>query len=114
MAREETQMAIVKASCPTCGDVEMTTADVAVQLCSTTNQGSYSFRCPECRLIVSKPADARVVSLLAASGVRRSVWEMPAELEEAHTGAPITYDDLLEFHFQLQQVGWFERVRAET
>jgi predicted RNA-binding Zn-ribbon protein involved in translation (DUF1610 family) len=107
-------MAIVKASCPSCGDVEMTTADVAVQLCTTTDKGSYSFRCPACRMLVSKPAEPRVVKLLASSGVRMTVWQMPAELEEDHSGEPVSYDDLLEFHFQLQQGGWFEAVRASV
>src|SRR5947199_4226884 len=106
----EIQVATIRASCPTCGDVELTTRDVGVQVCSTNNQGSYSFRCPHCRLAVSKPAEARIVDLLVSSGVRLTVWHMPAELEEPRAGAPISYDDLLEFHFQLQQEGWFERL----
>ena len=105
-------MATIRASCPTCGDVELTTRDVNVQVCSTNNQGSYSFRCPDCRMAVSKPAESRIVDLLVSSGVRLSVWHMPAELDEAKSGEPINYDDLLNFHFELQREGWLDRLTA--
>jgi len=107
---KEAWVATIKASCPTCGDVELTTRDVQVRLCSTTNEGSYAFRCPACRMAVSKPAEPRVVDVLVASGVRLSVWQLPAELDEVHSGAPITYDDLLQFHFELKGDDWFERL----
>jgi predicted RNA-binding Zn-ribbon protein involved in translation (DUF1610 family) len=95
-------MATIRASCPACGDVELTTRDVRVLLCSTTYESSYAFQCPKCRVAVSKPAEARVVDVLLASGISLSVWHMPAELDEAKSGPAITYDDLLEFHFQLR------------
>lgn len=105
-------MATIRASCPTCGDVELTTRDVRVLVCSTTNEGSYAFRCPACRLQVAKPAESRIVDVLVSSGVRLSVWHLPAELEEPKSGPAITYDDLLEFHFELQQEDWLARVTA--
>ena len=92
----------------------MTTRDVSVQVCSSTNEGAYSFLCPDCHLAVSKPAEPRIVDLLVSSGVRLSVWHLPAELEETHEGPPVNYDDLLEFHFALQQEGWFERLTTLT
>lgn len=94
-------MAMIRASCPTCGDVELTTRDVRVLLCSTTYESTYAFQCPSCRVSVSKPAEARVVDVLLASGISLSVWHMPAELDEPKSGPRITYDDLLEFHFEL-------------
>lgn len=106
----ETLVATIRASCPGCGDVELTTRDVRVLLCSTTNEGSYAFRCPACRLAVSKPAEPRVVDVLVSSGVRLSVWHLPAELDEPKVGDPINYDDLLAFHEELQQDGWLDRV----
>lgn len=106
----ETAVATIRASCPTCGDVELTTGDVRVLLCSTTNEGSYAFRCPGCRVAVSKPAEPRVVDVLVSSGVRLSVWHLPAELDELKSGEPINYDDLLAFHEELQQDDWLDRV----
>ena len=111
---EGVQVATIRASCPTCGDVELTTADVQVRVCSTTNEGAYLFACPVCRMAVTKPADQRIVDLLLASGVRLNVWQLPAELEEPRSGPPISYDDLLEFHFELQQEGWFERMATKS
>ena len=88
----------------------MTIRDVRARLCSTTNEGSYSFRCPQCRLLVSKVIDPSVVDVLVLAGVRIEVWAMPAELDEPHVGDPISYDDLLEFHFELQRGDWSERL----
>ena len=110
--RRETLVATIRASCPTCGDVELTSRDVSVQVCASNNQGSYAFQCPECQIAVSKLAEQRIVDLLVSSGVQLSVWSLPAELNEPRTGAPISYDDLLEFHYILQDEGWFEKVTA--
>jgi hypothetical protein len=110
--RREIPVATIRASCPTCGDVELTSRQVWVRVCSADSQGSYVFRCPVCSLSVSKLADPKIVDLLVTSGVRLVVWHLPAELDEPHPGPPITYDDLLEFHYLLQQDGWFERLAS--
>lgn len=96
-------MAVIRASCPDCGDVELTTDQVRVVLCSTNNQGSYTFQCPSCLLVVNKAAQSRVVDILLASGVALAIWRMPAELDEPRTGPPISHDDLLAFHFDLER-----------
>src|SRR5207244_981247 len=75
-------MATIRANCPDCGDVDLTTRDVEVHVCSSTNQGSYSFLCPSCRLAVSKLAEEQIVDLLISNGVRLAVWELPAEMAE--------------------------------
>jgi len=106
----EFPVATIRASCPTCGDVELTSREVTVRVCAADNQGSYAFRCPACELAVSKPADSKIVDLLVSSGVRLAVWHLPAELNEYHDGPPISYDDLLEFHYAIQRDGWFERL----
>ena len=103
-------MAWIRASCPTCGDVELSTAEVRVLMCSSTSEGSYVFRCPTCEMAVSKPADANVVEVLVASGVRLSTWHLPAELDEEHDGPAIGYDDILDFHFGLQRDDWVDEL----
>jgi hypothetical protein len=105
-------VATVRASCPGCGDVELTTREVQVQVCSATEEGTYSFVCPSCRLIVNKPAEPRVIELLVSAGVKVVSWDLPAELSEAKSGPPISYDDLLAFHFELSSDDWFEQVIA--
>src|SRR5215212_3584968 len=95
-------MATIRASCFDCGDVELTTSDVHVRVCTADNQGTYSFRCPVCAMTVVKPAEPRTVDLLVASGVAYSTWSPPLELVEPRgQGAPFTHDDLLDFHQML-------------
>ena len=106
-------MATIRASCPTCGDVELTTADVQVRVCSSTDEGAYLFGCPICRMTVTKPADQRIIDLLLASGVRLRRVAAARRAREPRNGPPISYDDLLEFHFELQQEGWFERMATK-
>lgn len=82
-------------------------------MCADTSEASYAFRCPECRLMVAKPTEPRVVDVLVTSGVALRVWQLPAELDEVRQGPPLTWDDLLEFHFLLGQSDWFERATSE-
>lgn len=104
-------MATIRASCPDCGDIELTTRDVAVRVCAADNRGSYSFRCPDCRLAVAKDAAPRIVELLVSSGVKMTMWELPAELFEQKLGEVINHDDLLDFHQILHgDDGWFDKV----
>jgi hypothetical protein len=105
-------VATVRASCSGCGDVELTTREVQVQVCTATDEGTYSFVCPSCRLIVNKPAEQRVIELLVSAGVKVVNWDLPAELSEAKSGPAISYDDLLAFHFELSTEGWLEHVIA--
>jgi hypothetical protein len=92
-------MATIRASCTECGDVELTTAEVKVRVCTADNQGTYSFRCPMCTMTVVKSAEPRTVDLLVASGVAYSTWSPPLELSEPRGGGqPFTHDDLLDFH----------------
>ena len=100
-------MATIRASCPDCGDVELTTRDMTVRVCAEDSRGSYAFRCPECDMTVSKSAEQRIVDLLVSSGVRVETWNLPLELRERPVGEPLTHDDLLSFHELLQDDGWF-------
>jgi hypothetical protein len=51
-----------------------------------------------------------VVELLVSAGVKVVNWDLPAELSESKMGPPISYDDLLAFHFELDSEGWLEHV----
>ena len=106
-------MATIRATCGDCGDVEMTSRDVWVRVCDDDQTATYAFRCPVCLLVVVKPAEAKVVDLLVASGVPCSTWRLPAELREVHHGEPINHDDLLDFHRLLSDDSWFQRLVEE-
>ena len=94
-------MTTIKASCPTCGEVELTPADVSLMVCSHAPMSYYAFCCPTCREEVRKPADDHVVSLLVSGGVPASVWDLPGEALELHDGPRLSYDDLLDFALHL-------------
>lgn len=91
-------MATIRASCENCGDVQLTTADVTVRMCTSTDEGEYRFECPTCSDLVVRHAEQRTIDLLLAAGVEFVTWALPAELFENHDGAPITHDDLIDFH----------------
>ena len=102
----------IRASCQTCGDVELTVGDVHVRVCTHDNSGTYHFVCPECEQAVVKTAEARVIDLLVASGVEMSTWDLPAEIFEPRTGAPFSHDDLIDFHHLLETDDWFDSLVA--
>jgi hypothetical protein len=94
-------MTTIKATCPLCGEVELTPADVSLMVCTTAPLSYYSFTCTTCLDEVRKPADDHVVSLLVSGGVPAKVWDLPAEAVEPRTGPRLSYDDLLDFALQL-------------
>jgi len=104
----------IRANCPTCGDGQLTPDDLTVRVCADDERGSYCFQCPECSAAVAKEASRRIVDLLVSSGVRMQVWRLPAELTEARVGAPLTPDDLLDFHLLLEGGDWYEQLAAEV
>ena len=94
-------MTTIKASCPGCGEVELTSDDIRLRVCSHGALSYYTFTCPACVQEVRKPADDHIVSLLMSGGVEAEVWEVPAEALEPKSGSALTYDDLLDFLLQL-------------
>jgi len=74
---------------------------------SHVGTGSYRFVCPACLEPVEKRADQKVVDLLRSVGVRFADGEtgtLPfhGPADQRFDGPPFTYDDLLAFHFLLE------------
>ncbi|MFN2389185.1 MAG: hypothetical protein ABR575_06205 [Actinomycetota bacterium] len=103
-------MVTIKATCPTCGEVALTADDIVLRIAALSPSNSYCFSCPECRTVVQKPADERVVRLLLSGGVTPLLIQVPAEALERPAGPPINHDDLLSFHELLQGDDWFEQL----
>ncbi len=106
-------MTTIKASCPSCGEVELTPADVSLMVCSHAPLSYYAFTCPDCTEEVRKPADDHVVSLLVSGGVPATVWDVPAEALEPRTGPALTYDDLLDLALKLASTDLLAPVAAD-
>ena len=86
-------------------------------------EGSYRFVCPQCMDNVEKRADRKIVALLVSAGVDvdASGAEAPeaqselfddeiASLERRPDGPPFTIDDVIRFHFQLQDERFVEQL----
>lgn len=90
-------MTTIKASCPSCGDVELTPSQVRLVVCSVKAWSYYAFVCTTCLEEIRKPAGRDVVALLISGGVVAEPWTVPAEALEEHSGPVLSYDDVLDF-----------------
>ena len=107
-------MALIRATCSDCGDVELRSCDLRVRTCSDTDEATYLFRCPVCRMIEVRPAESHVVDVLLAAGVDSESWRLPAELNERKGGEAISHDDVLDFHDLLSTPDWFVTLATMT
>ena len=105
-------MATVRATCPDCGDIEISSIEVKARVCVEDSAGSYSFVCPLCARATSKPAEGRVIQLLVGAGTPLTMWRRPAELNEAHHGPSFTIRDVESFHRLLDTDHWFSRLAS--
>ena len=91
--------AIVEVSCPFCGPVELPAAAVSVGVDPDgSSRGLCEFTCPFCSRPGVLATDRMAADALLEEGARPFAGPAPFELLEVHEGAPITYDDVLEFH----------------
>lgn len=95
-------MTTIKASCPCCGDVDLTPAQVRLVVCTVADWSFYAFTCSGCQDEIRKPAGPDVVQLLKTGGVLVEPWVVPAEALEAHDGPSIGWDDVLDFALWLE------------
>lgn len=105
-------MTTIKATCPACGEVELTSEDIELLVCAGTPMSYYAFACPSCADRVRKPADDHIVSLLISGGVQPRTWDVPAEALEVHSGPQLGYDDLLDFALRLGMTDDIARLAA--
>jgi len=98
----------IRATCPHCGEVDITPEAILLSLGHPAGIGSYRFSCPECLDTVEKPADRKVMALLLSAGVElddalEAPFEDASGWPERHPGGPpFTVDDLIAFRTLLQ------------
>jgi hypothetical protein len=104
-------MTLIRTTCPRCGEVEMGADAIRLSVRHPSGDGRYRFKCPRCEEAVEKRADRDVVALLLSAGVeaggRGEAFPETETLPGIETlssppARPFTPDDLLEFHFLLQ------------
>ena len=96
-------MTTIRTTCKRCGDVELTTADIGLELAADDSTGNYRFACPTCGSVQRKPASHRVVSILLATGV---------DYEIVPTLGSITEGEIAEFARALDDGGWHTELTA--
>ncbi len=101
----------------------MGTAEISLRLSGDGGTADYAFTCPECRAQVRKQANRKTVALLVAAGVEvdrlqggsraaePSSPELPVADRSPIPDAPkLTIDDLIAFHFVLEDETAIERL----
>ena len=87
-------------------------------------EGTYKFVCPQCMDSVEKRADRKIVALLVSAGVDVDAAKAGAvaqselfddevaSLERRPEGPAFTIDDVIRFHFQLQDDRFLEELTS--
>ena len=94
---------VILVTCPSCEQQEVAAEDVLLRV-GALDHLNYGFTCPRCHAFVQKKANTRIVLLLHLAGISSVPADIPAEAFEKHTGAPLTADDLLDFHERLDML----------
>jgi predicted RNA-binding Zn-ribbon protein involved in translation (DUF1610 family) len=91
--------AVVQASCPSCGPVEVSARafSCGVDL-RGTRRGLCQFTCPTCARLVFLGTAPVAADVLLDQGAHPFAGAAPFELLEVHRGEPLSWDDLLDFH----------------
>jgi predicted RNA-binding Zn-ribbon protein involved in translation (DUF1610 family) len=111
-------MTTIRTTCPRCGEVDMGPESILLQVTRGGREGTYRFTCPTCMDAVEKRADRKIVALLVSAGVdvagRSTLTETEPLFEPEEEGLPddprgalpsgpaFTIDDVIDFHFRLQ------------
>lgn len=96
-------MATIRTSCVECYNQIMVTQNNVTIICREDFDGieyAYRFLCPACGLISYKDANRRVADLLVAAGSR--MVPIVVSYETPQEGDAITYDDIIDFHKELE------------
>jgi hypothetical protein len=117
------EMTTIRTTCPRCGEVDMGPEAIFLSVRSNGREGSYRFTCPSCADDVEKRADRKIVALLVSAGVDldRPVDEPTPELfdddlafSERPHGPPFTADDVIEFHYLLEDETYIRDFLAKS
>jgi hypothetical protein len=120
-ADEASDMATIRANCPTCGQVDLPAEEISLEVAAGGDRGRYAFTCPDCSADITRAADGRVVGLLRAAGATSNVAEAPepkgeslpaADRNPCRDAPPFTMDDMIDLHFLLQDETWLAQELA--
>ena len=102
---------------------------ISLSVRSSGREGSYRFTCPRCDDAVEKRADRKIVALLVSAGVDleprgssehsdtlfdQEPVDTAEPLEHAMAGPAFTTDDVIEFHFLLEDDHYLQEFLARS
>jgi predicted RNA-binding Zn-ribbon protein involved in translation (DUF1610 family) len=117
-------MTTIRTTCPRCGEVDMGPESILLSVLQGGVEGTYKFVCPQCMDSVEKRADRKIVALLVSAGVdvdaanagtaaQSELFDDEiASLERRPDGPAFTIDDVIRFHFQLQDDRFLEELTS--
>lgn len=120
-------MTTIRTTCPRCGEVDMGPESILLLVAQGGREGTYRFTCPTCMDAVEKRADRKIVALLVSAGVdvagrgRTATEELFDDVPDETpvdprgplpAGPPFTIDDVIDFHFQLQDDSYIREFLA--
>lgn len=120
-------MTTIRTTCPRCGEVDMGPESILLSVGQGGREGTYRFTCPTCMDAVEKRADRKIVALLVSAGVDvagRGVTAIEQLFDQEYDELPedprgsvpkgpaFTIDDLIDFHFQLQDDSYVQEFLA--
>jgi hypothetical protein len=100
-------MVLVEVACTKCGLVRLDIKKFSLFV-NEKGESFFTFVCPSCVEVNRYPADDYIVEVLTYNGILPHIWEPARELAEPKKGLKISYDDILDFHMELQRKDWFE------
>ncbi len=125
-------MTTIRTTCPRCGEVDMGPESILLSVAQGGREGTYRFTCPTCMDDVEKRADRKIVALLVSAGVDvagrgtdggeqeqghqadlESMLQEPDPRGALPQGPAFTIDDLIEFHFQLEDERYIQDFLAK-
>ncbi len=101
-------MTIIRATCPTCGDVRLSAEEVTIRTCIGRPGGEYRWKC-KCGIVV-KWADEHIIEILRSSNIREEVWELPLELMEHPVDGSLSEDDLIDLELAFSDGTAFDKI----
>ena len=93
----------VKSRCWRCGEVTLSLDDILLVEHGDGDGTFYTFVCPSCGDPQAYPADSRFIDFMNMNGSRPIVLQPPIEFKAAGDNPPLSWDDLLDLHLQLQE-----------
>ena len=92
---------LVRADCPTCGEVVAPAGRIVCGVSEAEETALCEFPCPGCDRLLLIPLTPAELPALVLLGARRSD-SLPFELLETHSGPAVSWDEVLDLHFELE------------